>query len=155
MTHIVSENAEIRDLILSSQVYFECIKFLKQNQINFELLRSIIWFLCNACKPTDTCPSETILKEILCFFSSYLYTKELQIVVNCIWGLYYLTQFDSFISDIYQQIINSGALVKILKFDFTKMQPCVLPSLRLIGNLLGGKFEIVDVFFSLYSNFSI
>ncbi len=149
MTHIVSENSDIRDLILNSQVYFDCIKFLKQNQINFELLRSIIWFLCNACKTTDTCPSESILKEILCYFSSYLYTKELQIVVNCIWGLYYLTQYDSFFPEIYQHIINSGALVKILKFDYTKMQPCVLPALRLIGNLLGGKFDIVDVIYIL------
>ncbi len=145
LTHVVSDHAEIRDQILKSQIFDHCIKTLKQKEINLELLRNLIWFLCNVCKSTETVPPEEKLKDLVLYFSSFLYTHDNQILSNCLWGLYYVTQFDENYPNIYNKVVDSGAVVKILKFDYSKMQLCILPSLRVLGNLLSGKYDVVDV----------
>jgi hypothetical protein len=145
LTHLVSDCAKLRDKVINSKIYGETLKTLRKDQETLEILRLSTRFLSNIFKTTQTTPSKKSLLEALIIFSNYIYTEDQEIMSNSIWGLYYISQFDNDNPDIHMQIVNSGAIVKVMKLNFNKFNLSINPSIRLLGNLLTGPHDVVDV----------
>lgn len=145
ITHLVSDCFKFRDKIIASKIFGEVLKILRKDQETLEVIRLSMRFLNNIFKTTQTTPPNKSLLEALVIFSNYIYSEDQDILCNCIWGLYYISQFDNENPDIHKEIVNSGAIVKVMKLNFNKFNLCINPSIRLLGNLLTGPSEVVDV----------
>ena len=110
-----------------------------------DTLREGLRYLSNIFKLTETIPPEYKLIECLNIFSGYLYIVDTEAIFLCINGILNISEFESEYPSLHRQIINSGSIVKIMNLDYMKNNMGVMYGIRLLGNLLTGKHEIVDV----------
>jgi importin subunit alpha-6/7 len=147
MTHLVTDSFKFRDKVIPSKIFGEVLKVLRKDQGALEVVRQNMRFLNNIFKNSKNTPPKKSLLEAMVIFANYIYSEDPEILCNCIWGLYYISQFDQDNPNIHKDIIDSGAIVKVMKINFSKYNLCISPSIRLFGNLLTGTAEIVDVKF--------
>lgn len=147
MCHLAAENPTCRSAILNSNIFDIITNSLMQNENSLENILITMWLLSNLfdIKKAAANPNHDLeqIKTVLNFFTGYLYINDENLSFHCLTGIFNLSQIDNL--DICQLIINSGAVLKIIKINYNKLHKCVLPSIRIFGNLTGGINSTVDV----------
>ena len=145
LCNLVQQSVICRDKIISTSIYDETIKILKKDRNSADQIENCIWFLGCLIKSKATTQLKEKLLEILEISANYLYTHDMQIITQCLWCIFYVSQYDDDEFDIYSDILESGAVVKLLKINYRKLHNCISPCIRILGNLCAGKYSIVDV----------
>ncbi len=145
MCVIVQESVVCRDKIISSKIFGEVMKILRKDVNSVQLIEFAVWFLSSLMKITVTTPPEIKISECLEASAGYLHTTEHIIITQSMWTIYNISQHDENLPNLYKEIMNSGAVVKILKYNYNRLKMCLIPCIRILGNLCAGRFEIVDV----------
>jgi hypothetical protein len=143
--NILAQSHLFRDKFFHTKIYEELIKLFSKDQNPLEILRMTIWVASQTLKNIKTTPPKTKILELVTIFANYLYTTDFEVITNCLWGLNYASQFEDSLGGINSAIINSGAVVKLMKINFNKNPSSLIPSVRLIGNLCSGVYSDVDV----------
>lgn len=143
LTHIASIKADWRDRIINSPIYSEIVNILYRDKLLVGFVRVGIWFLSTCMKFKTPEPDKNISLEALKILSNYLYTNDNEVLVNCLWGVSYISEYNN-IDKLQEHIFNSGVVVKILNAQY-KNHLCVVPAIRILGNVLSGDYKIVDV----------
>lgn len=142
---IIQDSVELRDTFISSPIFLEVMKILRRDLNSLNIIEFTIWLLSTLMKDTTTTPPEKKVLECLEASAGYLHVSETSILTQCMWTIYNISSHDEKLPKIYEDIMNSGAVVKLLKINYTRFQICLSPCLRILGNLCAGRFEIVDV----------
>lgn len=143
MCHIVGDNLNFRDKILSTNIIDEVMKSLKTDNVRVDLLPNSIWFFALLVKLNDTTPPRKIIMECLNIFNGFLNTQESEVINHCLWGLYYLSNLKT--SNVNKEILKLKIPERVLKLNFDRNHHCIGIALRLLGNLLADNYPIVDV----------
>jgi hypothetical protein len=143
LSHLIIECVEYRPIVLKSDVFKEIMKLAKKEELSRNLMKTISWFLSTIFKcKTGEMPSLTLVKEIINVFSGYLYCKDNEIVIYSIWGLSHICELSY--PCIQKLILDSGVVVKIMSV-VPNYNQYIIPVVTLLGNLLSGDDEILDV----------
>ena len=145
LCNFIGDCCFLRDKLFNSNISGDIIEILRQEAVELDLLRLGIWFMCDILKRTETIPPDVKVVELVTIFAKYLHTVDLEVVVCCIYGLYYVSQFDDYICGLNMRIIKSGAVVKMMKSDFSEFICVVVPMIRCLGNMSAAKYDVVDV----------
>lgn len=145
ISHLVGVNVLFRDKILNSLIFSETVNKLTNGTLPYDQCLSLIWFASIIFKLKHTFPAEEYVMEALSIFANFIYSDEEEIINQCLWGIYYLSNFDSEILSINKDILSSGAVLKMMKLDLKKNHTCLVPTLRVLGNLCSGESEIIEV----------
>ena len=142
---IIQDSVKLRDTFISSKIFLEAMKILRREMNSVNLIEYTIWLLSTLMKDNSTTPPEKKVLECLEASAGYLHVSESSILVQCMWAIYNISSHDESLPKIYEDIMNSGAIVKLLKINYLRFQMCLTPCIRILGNLCTGRFEIVDV----------
>jgi hypothetical protein len=145
LCNLVQKSVICRDKIINTSIYDETIKILKKDRNSADQIENCIWFLGCLIKSKEATPPKEKLLEILQISANYLYTHDMQIITQCLWCIFYVSQFEDDELDIYSNILQSGAVVKLLKINYRKLQNCISPCIRILGNLCAGNCSLVNV----------
>lgn len=147
LSHLVTDVAEFRDKVISHSIYDEIWSILNKNQNSLGTLRYTLWFMSAIMRNKETIPSDRAILNSVTMFSNYIYTHDVEIMAHCLWGLFYIIEFDEHVThlQLMDKIMNSGVIVKIFKLNLQQNSTCLPPAIRLLGNLCGGDYHIVDV----------
>ena len=88
-----------------------------------------------------------VLMEILNIFANFINTQDSECVNQIIWGLYYISSYNSYDTKLYKDIINSGCLMKIMKINLRTNENLQIPILKFYGNLCCGQASDIQVKF--------
>jgi len=143
--NIIAYSQVFLDKFFYSKIYEDIIKLFSRSENALSVLRLIIWVAAQSMKFIKTVPPKEKIVELITIFANYLYTTDSEVIFHCIWGLNYASKYDDEFLDICKLILNSGAVVKIMKLNFIKNNLILIPTVRLLGNLSSGPYSIVDV----------
>jgi hypothetical protein len=147
LCHLFSDTHLIRDGYINSKIYKDVINYFTQDKLSLSLLRYNLWFLSNFVKNAnkEKQMDYEILMEILNIFANFINTQDSECLNFIIWGLYYISTYNSYDTKIYKDIINSGCLVKIMKINLKTNDNLQIPILKFFGNLCCGQASDIQV----------
>ena len=149
VNNLLTDRAKCRDQIMNSKIYDYVQDILTKEDINIFLLRSGIWFMSCLMKNKQTIPDDAKIMKSLYYCVKYLYIMDPELNCQCVWGIYYISEFESSNLQIFSQILSTGAIEKIIKINFKQQLQSLSPCLRLLGNLLSGEYNVVDQLISM------
>lgn len=149
MTNLTQDSFLFRDQMVNSKVFGEIQKILRKSSLPIDLIRQCINLVHIINKLSDTIPSKRTQLECLEIFSNYIQISDQEVMCLCIWGIYYISSLEKLTEknpdSIIKVILDSGAIVKILRIPFDKYRLCAIPSIRLLGNMCACSNTIVNV----------
>jgi hypothetical protein len=143
LSHVLIDSPHLRESIINSEVFKEILKLAKKESLSRNLMKTISWLFSNLYRnKSGMVPDFEITKDIINICQGYLYCKDNEIIIYCVWTLSHMCEFNY--SNIENIILDSGAIVKILGSvpNYNQYQ---LPVLSLLGNMLSSDEEIMDV----------
>jgi hypothetical protein len=155
VNNLCSESISFRDKIICSPFYDKVWDLVNNNTNSDTLIKQAIWFFSVIMKLKDSLPPEKIILNSIVVCSNYLYVHDAEVSCHCLWGIYYVSEFDEKIPSlkINNKILHSGVVLKLLKINYTSNMLCLTPSLRILGNLLCGDYKLVDVSHIIFYQF--
>merc|ERR1712203_39525 len=127
----------LRDYVIGLGVVHPLLTFINP-EIPISFLRNVTWVVVNLCRNKDPPPPVQTIKEILPALSMLIYHSDINILVDTVWALSYLTDGGN---EQIQMVIDSGVmekLVPLLAHREVKVQTAVL---RAVGNIVTGTDE--------------
>ena len=79
--------------------------------IPISFLRNVTWVVVNLCRNKDPAPPVHTIKEILPALSMLIHHSDINILVDTVWALSYLTDGGN---DQIQMVIDSGVVAKLV-----------------------------------------
>lgn len=135
--NIIGDGPRSRDHVIELGVVQPLLTFIKPD-IPISFLRNVTWVIVNLCRNKDPPPPNRTIKEILPALNVLIHHNDINILVDTVWALSYLT--DGGNSQI-QMVIDSGVvphLIPLLSHKEVKVQTAAL---RAVGNIVTGTDE--------------
>ncbi|KAK3769939.1 hypothetical protein RRG08_048149 [Elysia crispata] len=139
--NIIGDGPQCRNYVIELGAVEHLLTFINPN-IPLPFLRNVAWVIVNLCRNKDPPPPEHTIEEILPALSQLIHHSDVNILVDTVWALSYLT--DGGNSQI-QMVIDSGVvpfLVPLLCHQDVKVQTAAL---RAVGNIVTGTDEQTQV----------
>uniref|UniRef100_A0AAQ6AMX8 Importin subunit alpha n=1 Tax=Amphiprion ocellaris TaxID=80972 RepID=A0AAQ6AMX8_AMPOC len=139
--NIIGDGPQCRDYVISLGVVKPLLSFINPS-IPITFLRNVTWVIVNLCRNKDPPPPMETVQEILPALCVLIYHTDINILVDTVWALSYLTDGGN---EQIQMVIDSGVvpfLVPLLSHQEVKVQ--VRP-LRAVGNIVTGTDEQTQV----------
>uniref|UniRef100_A0A4W5KWH7 Importin subunit alpha n=1 Tax=Hucho hucho TaxID=62062 RepID=A0A4W5KWH7_9TELE len=139
--NIIGDGPQCRDYVISLGVVKPLLSFINPS-IPISFLRNVTWVIVNLCRNKDPPPLMETVQEILPALCVLLYHTDINILVDTVWALSYLTDGGN---EQIQMVIDSGVvpfLVPLLSHQEVKVQTATL---RAVGNIVTGTDEQTQV----------
>uniref|UniRef100_A0ACB8GF64 Importin subunit alpha-4 n=1 Tax=Sphaerodactylus townsendi TaxID=933632 RepID=A0ACB8GF64_9SAUR len=136
-----SDGPQCRDYVISLGVVKPLLSFINPS-IPITFLRNVTWVIVNLCRNKDPPPPMETVQEILPALCVLIYHTDINILVDTVWALSYLTDGGN---EQIQMVIDSGVvpfLVPLLSHQEVKVQTAAL---RAVGNIVTGTDEQTQV----------
>jgi len=135
--NIIGDGPECRNYVISLGAVEHLLTFINPD-IPLPFLRNVAWVIVNLCRNKDPPPPPATIEEILPALSRLIHHSDVNILVDTVWALSYLTDGGN---DQIQMVIDSGVvpfLVPLLCHQDVKVQTAAL---RAVGNIVTGTDE--------------
>merc|ERR1719309_798353 len=132
--NIIGDGPHLRDYVIQLGVVQPLLTFINP-EIPISFLRNVTWVVVNLCRNKDPPPPVQTIKEILPALSMLIHHSDINILVDTVWALSYLTDGGN---EQIQMVIDSGVvehLVPLLSHRENKVQTAAL---RAVGNIVTG-----------------
>uniref|UniRef100_A0AAY5KV89 Importin subunit alpha n=1 Tax=Esox lucius TaxID=8010 RepID=A0AAY5KV89_ESOLU len=129
--NIIGDGPQCRDYVISLGVVKPLLSFINPS-IPITFLRNVTWVIVNLCRNKDPPPPMETVQEILPALCVLIYHTDINILVDTVWALSYLTDGGN---EQIQMVIDSGVvpfLVPLLSHQEVKVQVCV----RFVGRAI-------------------
>lgn len=139
--NIIGDGPEFRDYVIRLGVVPPLLSFIKP-EIPLPFLRNVTWVIVNLCRNKDQPPPVETIKELLPALCMLIHHTDVNILVDTVWALSYLTDGGN---DQIQMVIDSivvPQLVPLLSHKDVKVQTAAL---RAVGNIVTGTDEQTQV----------
>eukprot|EP00069_Balaena_mysticetus_P006424 bmy_05152T0 len=137
----IGDGPQCRDYVISLGVVKPLLSFINPS-IPITFLRNVTWVIVNLCRNKDPPPPMETVQEILPALCVLIYHTDINILVDTVWALSYLTDGGN---EQIQMVIDSGVvpfLVPLLSHQEVKVQTAAL---RAVGNIVTGTDEQTQV----------
>lgn len=135
--NIIGDGPQPRDYVINLGVVPPLLTFIKP-EIPISFLRNVTWVIVNLCRNKEPPPPVHTIKEILPALNILIHHTDINILVDTIWALSYLTDGGN---EQIQMVIESGVvpnLIPLLSHKEIKVQTAAL---RAVGNIVTGTDE--------------
>ncbi|KAF4025606.1 hypothetical protein G4228_017629 [Cervus hanglu yarkandensis] len=122
--NIIGDGPQCRDYVISLGVVKPLLSFINPS-IPITFLRNVTWVIVNLCRNKDPPPPMETVQEILPALCVLIYHTDINILVDTVWALSYLTDGGN---EQIQMVIDSGVvpfLVPLLSHQEVKVQEAV------------------------------
>lgn len=139
--NIIGDGPGLRDFVIQHGVVKPLLKFVSPN-VPITFLRNVTWVIVNLCRNKDPAPPMDTIKEVLPALALLIHHQDLNILVDTVWALSYLTDGGN---HQIQVVIDSGVvpfLVPLLSHAEIKLQTAAL---RAVGNIVTGTDDQTQV----------
>uniref|UniRef100_A0A8B9KMP8 Importin subunit alpha-4-like n=1 Tax=Astyanax mexicanus TaxID=7994 RepID=A0A8B9KMP8_ASTMX len=133
--NIIGDGPQCRDYVISLGVVKPLLSFICPT-VPLSFLRNVTWVIVNLCRNKDPPPPMETVQEILPALSVLIYHTDINILVDTVWAVSYLTDGGN---EQIQMVIESGVvpfLVPLLSHQEVKTA-----ALRAVGNIVTGTDE--------------
>jgi hypothetical protein len=143
IAHIADSSLTCRDYVLSSPILKDIIELSKSGSCTLDIIRCYLWLFSKLFIPAYEKPKYEFMLEIFYILLNHLYIDDNEVIINTITGMYNIMELEY--DNIYETVLDSGAVVKILKRTptFNQMKR---PMVLFIGSLLNGNKTVISVF---------
>uniref|UniRef100_A0A672PW87 Importin subunit alpha n=1 Tax=Sinocyclocheilus grahami TaxID=75366 RepID=A0A672PW87_SINGR len=124
--NIIGDGPQCRDYVISLGVVKPLLSFINPS-IPITFLRNVTWVIVNLCRNKDPPPPMETVQEILPALCVLIYHTDINILVDTVWALSYLTDGGN---EQIQMVIDSGVvpfLVPLLSHQEVKVQVKIIP----------------------------
>ncbi|XP_034945805.1 importin subunit alpha-3 [Chelonus insularis] len=135
--NIIGDGPVPRDYVIKLGVVQPLLTFIKPD-IPITFLRNVTWVIVNLCRNKEPPPPVQTIKEILPALNMLIHHTDVNILVDTVWALSYLTDGGN---EQIQMVIDSGVvpqLIPLLSHKEVKLQTAAL---RAVGNIVTGTDE--------------
>uniref|UniRef100_A0A674AJA5 Importin subunit alpha n=1 Tax=Salmo trutta TaxID=8032 RepID=A0A674AJA5_SALTR len=132
--NIIGDGPQCRDYVISLGVVKPLLSFINPS-IPITFLRNVTWVIVNLCRNKDPPPPMETVQEILPALCVLIYHTDINILVDTVWALSYLTDGGN---EQIQMVIDSGVvpfLVPLLSHQEVKVQVTGTLSIPLCNGL--------------------
>lgn len=139
--NIIGDGPGLRDFVIQHGVVKPLLKFVSPS-VPITFLRNVTWVIVNLCRNKDPAPPMDTIKEVLPALALLIHHQDLNILVDTVWALSYLTDGGN---HQIQVVIDSGVvpfLVPLLSHAEIKLQTAAL---RAVGNIVTGTDDQTQV----------
>lgn len=140
--NIIGDGPTLRDYVISQGVVQPLLSFLNNQELPVTFQRNVTWVIVNLCRNKEPPPPPATILELLPAISYLMSSKDINILVDTVWALSYLTDGGN---DQIQMVIDSGVvpkLIPLLSHPEVKVQTAAL---RAVGNIVTGSDEQTQV----------
>lgn len=142
--NIIGDGPQCRDYVISLGAVQPLLSFINPT-IPLAFLRNVAWVIVNLCRNKEPPPPVDTIKEILPALCVLINHTDINILVDTVWALSYLTDGGN---EQIQMVIDSGIvpfLVPLLSHSDVKVQTAAL---RAVGNIVTGTDDQTQVVLS-------
>jgi len=139
--NIIGDASHLRDLCIEMGVLPPLLNFIKTD-IPLTFLRNITWVIVNLCRNKEHPPPMETIKELLPALNVLIHHTDINIVVDTVWALSYLTDSGN---DQIQMVIDSGVVPKLIPLLSHTEVKILTAALRTVGNIVTGTDEQTQV----------
>uniref|UniRef100_A0A8I4A2R6 IBB domain-containing protein n=1 Tax=Callithrix jacchus TaxID=9483 RepID=A0A8I4A2R6_CALJA len=139
--NIIGDGPQCRDYVISLGVVKPLLSFINPS-IPITFLQNVTWVIVNLCRNKDPPPPMETVQEILPALCVLIYRTDLNILVDTVWALSYLTDGGN---DQIRMVIDSGVvpfLLPLLSHQEVKVQKAAP---RAVGNIVTGTDEQTQI----------
>jgi len=132
--NIIGDGPSLRDYVIQLGVVQPLLTFINPD-IPISFLRNVTWVVVNLCRNKDPPPPVTTIKEILPALSMLIHHNDINILVDTVWALSYLTDGGN---EQIQMVIDSGVVAKLVPLLSHREVKVQTAALRAVGNIVTG-----------------
>ncbi|CAD8128509.1 unnamed protein product [Paramecium sonneborni] len=138
LANISGDNIQFRDMLINKGIVQPLIRLAQIYMSgNFQTFKTIVWAISNLAKgkPTTT----MYKKELILILTEIIMNidQDDELLIDAIWGLSYLSEDDIY----FNLFIQTGVILKLSQLLHQQKQTLIIPSLRILGNILTGNEE--------------
>jgi len=135
--NIIGDGPALRDYVIQLGVVQPLLTFINPD-IPISFLRNVTWVVVNLCRNKDPPPPFATIKEILPALSMLIHHTDINILVDTVWALSYLTDGGN---EQIQMVIDSGVVSKLVPLLSHREVKVQTAALRAVGNIVTGTDE--------------
>jgi len=132
--NIIGDGPHLRDYVIQLGVVQPLLTFINP-EIPISFLRNVTWVVVNLCRNKDPPPPVQTIKEILPALSMLIHHSDINILVDTVWALSYLTDGGN---EQIQMVIDSGVVAKLVPLLSHREVKVQTAALRAVGNIVTG-----------------
>ena len=132
--NIIGDGPHLRDYVIQLGVVQPLLTFINP-EIPISFLRNVTWVVVNLCRNKDPPPPVGTIKEILPALSMLIHHSDINILVDTVWALSYLTDGGN---EQIQMVIDSGVVAKLVPLLSHREVKVQTAALRAVGNIVTG-----------------
>lgn len=132
--NIIGDGPQLRDYVIQLGVVQPLLTFINP-EIPISFLRNVTWVVVNLCRNKDPPPPIDTIKEILPALSMLIHHSDINILVDTVWALSYLTDGGN---EQIQMVIDSGVVSKLVPLLSHREVKVQTAALRAVGNIVTG-----------------
>jgi len=132
--NIIGDGPHLRDYVIQLGVVQPLLTFINP-EIPISFLRNVTWVVVNLCRNKDPPPPVPTIKEILPALSMLIHHSDINILVDTVWALSYLTDGGN---EQIQMVIDSGVVAKLVPLLSHREVKVQTAALRAVGNIVTG-----------------
>jgi len=132
--NIIGDGPHLRDYVIQLGVVQPLLTFINPD-IPISFLRNVTWVVVNLCRNKDPPPPVQTIKEILPALSMLIHHSDINILVDTVWALSYLTDGGN---EQIQMVIDSGVVAKLVPLLSHREVKVQTAALRAVGNIVTG-----------------
>ncbi|CAK9829799.1 Importin subunit alpha-3 [Anthophora retusa] len=135
--NIIGDGPAARDFVIKLGIVPPLLAFIKPD-IPISFLRNVTWVIVNLCRSKEPPPPVQTITEILPALNVLIHHTDINILVDTIWALSYLTDGGN---EQIQLVIDSGVVPRLVPFLSHKEVKVQTAALRAVGNIVTGTDE--------------
>lgn len=135
--NIIGDGPALRDYVIQLGVVQPLLTFINP-EIPISFLRNVTWVVVNLCRNKDPPPPVATIKEILPALSMLIHHTDINILVDTVWAISYLTDGGN---EQIQMVIDSGVVAKLVPLLSHREVKVQTAALRAVGNIVTGTDE--------------
>lgn len=139
--NIIGDGPLLRDYVIKYGVVEPLLSFIKPD-IPISFLRNVTWVIVNLCRNKEPPPPTQTIMAILPALSHLIYHTDVNILVDTVWALSYLTDGGN---EQIQMVIESGVVPKLIPLIAHVEVKVQTAALRAVGNIVTGTDEQTQI----------